>query len=365
MAMTNIKEKIKKRETTSFKGQQINVGLDVHKKNWSVSIYLEQQFIRTYHQESNGSILLKHLQTNYPEGIYRTCYEAGFCGFSLHRELTSLGIECHVINPSDVPQTSKGMLSKTDASDSRRLGEAFSKNMLRSIYVPISSDEADRNLIRYRKRVQEDVRAKKQMIKSILNVLGIKIPVEHDKSYWTNNFMTWLKELTVNDLSNKNTITFLVEDVVLLRKRLFTTNKQIRIMSQTERYSKVYSLLITTPGVGLITAMTLLTEIGDINRFNDFSKFNSFIGFCPSEFSSGEHIHKGKITIRCHKTLRSLILEAAWIAMRCDPALTLKYHELIKTKTAKRAIIIIARKLLSRLYTIWKTNTPYEKGIIK
>ncbi|MFO0452795.1 MAG: hypothetical protein ACK52I_29755, partial [Pseudomonadota bacterium] len=71
-------------------------------------------------------------------------------------------------------------------------------------------------LIRLRKRVQEDVGAKKQMIKSILNVLGIKIPVEHDKSYWTNNFMTWLKDLTVNDVSNKNTIMFLVEDVVLL-----------------------------------------------------------------------------------------------------------------------------------------------------
>ena len=93
MAMTNIKEKSKKRETISFKGQQINIGLDVHKKNWSVSIYLEQQFIRTYHQESNGTILLKHLQTNYPEGIYRTCYEAGFCGLWVHYKLKELGIE--------------------------------------------------------------------------------------------------------------------------------------------------------------------------------------------------------------------------------------------------------------------------------
>lgn len=365
MAMTNIKEKSRKRETLSFRDQEINVGLDVHKKNWSVSIYIGQEYARTYHQESNGAALLKHLQTNYPEGIYRACYEAGFCGFSLQRELTKLGIECHVVNPSDVPQTSKGLLSKTDASDSRRLGEAFSKNMLRSIYIHKASDEADRNLIRYRKRVQEDLRTKKQMLKSILNILGIRIPVEHDKSYWTNNFITWLKELELDDLSNKSTITFLVEDVLLLRKRLFTTNKQIRVISQTERYNKIYALLITTPGVGLITAMTLLTEIGDIKRFDNFTKFNSYIGFCPSEFSSGEHIHKGKITIRCHKTLRSLILEAAWIAMRCDPALTIKYHELLKTKTAKRAIIIIARKLLSRLYTIWKTNTPYEKGILK
>lgn len=365
MAMTNIREKSKKRETLSFIGQQINVGIDVHKKNWSVSVYIGQEYARTFHQESNGAALLKHLQTNYPAGIYRACYEAGFCGFSLQRELTSLGIECHVVNPSDVPQTSKGLLSKTDASDSRRLGEAFSKNMLRSIYIHKASDEADRNLIRYRKRVQEDLRAKKQTLKSLLNIMGIIIPVEHDKSYWTNNFVTWLKDLEVKDISNRNTLTFLVEDVLLLRKRLLATNKQIRVMSQTERYIKTYSLLTTTPGIGLITAMSLLTEVGDINRFDNFSKFNSFVGFCPSEFSSGEHVHKGKITIRCHKTIRSLILEAAWIAMRCDPALTIKYHELLKIKTAKRAIIIIARKLLSRLFTVWKTNTPYEKGILK
>ena len=60
------------------------------------------------------------------------------------------------------------MLSKTDASDSRRIGEAFAKGLLTPIYIPTSSAEADRNLVRYRKRVQEDLKAKKQGIKSYL-----------------------------------------------------------------------------------------------------------------------------------------------------------------------------------------------------
>jgi transposase len=363
--MTNIKEKTKTRETISFAGQTINIGLDVHKKNWSASIYLEDKFVKTFHQESTGTILLQHLKTNYPDANYNACYEAGFCGFSVQRELTSLGIACSVVNAADVPQTNKGMLSKTDAADSRRIGEAFSKGLLKAIYIPKSNIEADRNLVRYRKRVQEDLKAKKQGIKSCLFILGLKIPTQHDKSYWTNNFITWLKELDIADESNRVTVSLLVEDVLLLRKRLFETNKRLRTLSISENYAASYILITSTPGIGLITAMTMLTEIGDINRFDSFTKFNSFIGLCPSEYSSGERVHKGKMTHRAHKTLRSLIIEAAWIAIRLDPALTLKYHELLKTKTGKRAIVVVARKLLSRLFTVWKTNIEYEKGVVK
>ena len=363
--MTNIKEKTKTREPISFKGETIHIGLDVHKKNWSASIYIGDKFIKTFHQESTGSILLNHLTSNYPEAIYKACYEAGFCGFSVQRELTALGIDCSVVNAADVPQTNKGMLSKTDAADSRRIGEAFSKGLLNPIYIPKSDVEADRNLVRYRKRVQEDLKSKKQGIKSCLFILGLKIPIQYDKPYWTNNFITWLKELEIKDNSNKVTVSLLIEDVLLLRKRLFETNKRLRDLSISESYASSYKLITSTPGIGLITAMTMLTEIGDINRFESFTKFNSFIGLCPSEYSSGERVHKGKMTNRANRTIRALIIEAAWVAIRVDPALTLKYHELLKTKTGKRAIIVVARKLLSRLFTVWKTNIEYEKGIVK
>lgn len=365
MTMTNIKGKLETRETISFKDQTIYIGLDTHKKNWSASIYLNDKFVKTFHQESIGSVLLQHLKTNYPDAKYKACYEAGFCGFSVQRELTYLGIECIVVNASDIPQTNKGMLSKTDAADSRRIGEAFSKGLLKPIYIPDSKTEADRNLVRYRKRVQEDLKAKKQGLKSCLFILGLKIPPQHDKPYWTNNFITWLKQLETKDSSNKITLSLLIEDVVLLRKRLFETNKQLRTLSATPAYEATYNLLTSTPGIGLITAMTMITEIGDINRFESFTKFNSFIGLCPSEYSSGEKVHKGKMTSRSHKTIRALIIEAAWIAIRSDPALTAKYHELTKLKTSKRAIVVIARKLLSRLFTIWKSNVIYVKGIVK
>ncbi len=363
--MTKLKEKIEKTKLVDFAGKHIYVGLDVHKKNWYATVYVEQQFIKTFHLESTGSILLKFLQNNYPNGIYHACYEAGFCGFSVQRELTFLGIKCIVVNACDIPQTQKGTLSKTDASDSKRIGEAFAKQMLKPIYIPDKISEADRNLIRYRKRTQELLKAKKQGIKSCLNILGISIPTQHDKPYWTNNFIKWLQALTIEVFSGKATVDGLVEDALFFRKKLLMLNKEIKKLSISDKYKEMFEIITSTPGIGLITAMTMLTEVVDINRFENFTKFNSFIGLCPSEFSSGEKQRKGKMTSRSNKQIRSLLIEAAWIAIRIDPALTLKYQELLITKTKKRAIVVIARKLLSRIYKVWKEKVPYENGIVK
>lgn len=349
----------------SFSGHQINLGIDVHKKNWNVSVYIGEAFFQTFHQEANSSLLLNYLHSHFPEGHYVACYEAGFCGFSVQRELSSLGIDCMVVNPADIPQTHKGMLSKTDASDSRRLGMALSRGLLTPIYIPDKVTESDRQLIRYRRKTLTDLQKKRKILKSAFHAMGIVIPKEYDKPYWTKRFIEWIRKLEPEELSSQILIGHIVEDVDFLRRRLLQINGKIRQLSSLERYSEAYSILISAPGIGIITAMTLLTEIGEIKRFDSFGKFNSFIGLCPSEFSSGEHIRKGKMTSRGNTALRPLLIEAAWVSIRTDPALALKFQDLIKTRTKKRAIVVIARKLLSRIYHIWTNTGLYEKGILK
>lgn len=88
----------------------------------------------------------------------------------------------------------------------------------------------------------------------------------------------------------------------------------------------------------MITAITLLREVNSTDRFSDFYKFNSFIGFCSSEYSSGEKEYKGSITPRSHKVLGELIIEAAWISIRQDPAPTLCFKEIKKQKVLKETL---------------------------
>jgi transposase len=70
-----------KSTTISFKGQNIYAGIDVHLKEWKVTIMAEDRFHKTFSQNPNAEILWKYLQKNFPGANYYSAYEAGFCGF--------------------------------------------------------------------------------------------------------------------------------------------------------------------------------------------------------------------------------------------------------------------------------------------
>jgi len=112
-------------KTISFQGQNIYVGIDVHLKSWKVTIMLDHSFYKTFSQDPEPSILSDYLHRNFPGGNYCSAYEAGFCGFSVHRELEKYGIKNIVVNPADIPTTDKERKQKEDKRDSHK---GISKN---------------------------------------------------------------------------------------------------------------------------------------------------------------------------------------------------------------------------------------------
>jgi transposase len=151
----------------------------------------------------------------------------------------------------------------------------------------------------------------------------------------------------------------------LLRSSFFKVNKDVRVLQNSEKFKSTMALLLTIPGVGPLTGITLLTEIVDINRFSSRKHLNSFVGLYPMEYSSGEHEYKGGITVRHNLYLRKLMVEAAWVAIRHDPALLLVYEDWSHRMTGKRAIVKVARKLLARIRHVWQNEKVYIKGIQK
>jgi len=109
-------------KTISFQGQNIYVGIDVHLKSWKVTIMLDHSFYKTFSQDPEPGILSDYLHRNFPGGNYCSAYEAGFCGFSVHRELEKYGINNIVVNPADVPTTDKERKQKEEqeAEEKRR-----------------------------------------------------------------------------------------------------------------------------------------------------------------------------------------------------------------------------------------------------
>lgn len=105
-------------------------------------------------------------------------------------------------------------------------------------------------------------------------------------------------------------------------------------------------------------------EIGDTRRFSSFHDLNSFVGFCPDKYSSGEKDQSLGITRRGNTQLRSVLIEAAWIAIRVDPAMLDTYKQFTKRMTGNKAIVRIARKMLRRMRAVLLTGIPYQKGVI-
>jgi len=349
-----------------FTNQNIYVGFDVHKKSWKVTIMAENIFHKTFTQPPDPELLYNYLKKNFPGGNYHSAYEAGFCGYWIHESLKSMGIKSIVVNPADIPTTNKERVQKEDKRDSRKIARSLSSGTLVPIYTPSIQTLRDRSLMRARAMLVKDMVRYKNRIKAFLFFNGIKIdePFSDPKKQWTNRFMNWLDSLEIDKESGKEALQLIISECKNLRASISKITKKIRELSQTEIYQEKVSLLKSVPGVGIITAMTILTEFETIDRFDNLDKMCGYIGLVPSTKSSGEKERSGDISPRGHGVLRNAIIESSWIAIRKDQSLLKSYLTYCKRMDSNKAIIKIAKKLLNRIRFVLRNKKAYECLIV-
>jgi transposase len=136
-----------------------------------------------------------------------------------------------------------------------------------------------------------------------------------------------LDNLEKSEKSGKESIVVMVTIVKNLRSILLETTRKIKVLSCTEAYKKNVELLRSVPGIGLITSMILLTELGGTERFGNTDQLCRFVGFVPSTHQSGDNDKSVELTKRGHGVLRSALVESSWIAARMDPALMKSHFE--------------------------------------
>jgi len=352
----------------NFAGQNIYVGIDVHLKSWTVCIMTEHLEHKRFTQPPEARALYNYLSRHFPGATYHSVYESGFSGFWAHRQLESFGINSMITNAADVPTGQKEKLQKDDAVDSRKLARSLRSGELEGIYVPAESTLEERALIRTRATLVKDMTRFKQRVKSFLYFFGIPYPerFSNSGSHWSRNFMRWLKEeVQLSQESGKQSLHILIEEVEEQRKLLLLITRQIKALAVGEKYASNVALLRSIPGIGLLTAMTLLTEMETVERFEDTDHFAAFVGLVPNRHHSGSKNSDGEMTFRGQSTLKKSIIESAWTAARGDPALTLAYSKYVQRMEPNKAIIRIARKLLNRIYFVLKNRQEYVTGIVK
>lgn len=345
----------------SFKDQDFFIGLDVHLKNWTVTIRNNKLELKTFSMNPDPEQLCSYMNKNYPEGNYISVYEAGFCGYWIHRELIKSEFNNIIVNPADVPASHKEKEQKRDPVDSRKLARELENASLKGIYVPARQQQALRSLSRlYLKAVKDRTRAKNS-IKSFLQFQGIDIPRADEINHWSGRFIHWLRQVSFSEEENAYYLNSLLDN--LLRKRKETSDI-LKYMRQVSKGNRIIECLKTVSGVGFLTAFLFYAELIDIRRFKTLDHLASFIGLVPSISSSDDHIINKGLTSRQNRRLRSQLIESAWVAVRHDPALTLSYNQYIQRMSKQKAVVRIAQKLLNRIRYVWLNEKEYVTGVV-
>ena len=356
----------KDKKKISFIDQSIYVGIDVHKKSWTIAICSQHRVYRPFTiSPPSCEVLIDYLEKNFPGGNYICAYEAGFSGFGLCEALNGQGIQCIVINAADIPTSDRDSEFKSDQRDATKIAKSLRSGELRCIHIPSKKLQGDRAIARLHDQFKRDVVRQKCRIKSLLFFFGVKIPDGYDnKGRWSRPFIKWLYEV---ELATPNATEVIRHQMgqfiyVLGMKRNCAT--WLKRISRHAPYKAQADLLESIPGIGRLTAIKLLLQLGPIDRFSTRESLCNYVGLVPSTHNSGERIRQGRLTRRGHTQLRVMLIEAAWVAIGVDPALSHCYEDLKKRMVAQKAIVRIARKLLSRIRYVLRHEESYEKGVI-
>jgi transposase len=287
-------------------------------------------------------------------------YEASGQGFGLYDLLRDHGIEAYVLSPAHLPKTAKSRRNKTDSKDAQMLFEqarayVLAGNDLPIVWTPPQALRDDRELVRARLETAEACTQVKLKIFALLKRYQIVLPRWFQKSRsWTRRFAAWLRE-TAGQLAPVigPVLLELIERYETLSKGITNLERHLRHLSKTDRYRVACQSLRQLPGVGLLTAMTFLTEIGDAGRFSNRRQVAAYLGLCPASFESGQkNDRKGHITHQGPGRVRKVLCQAAWSAIRTDPA-TRQTWERIKGKAdgrSKKAVVAVMRRLAIRMW---------------
>ncbi len=281
-------------------------------------------------------------------------YEASGQGYGLSDLLDSEGIECHVLSPAHLPTTPKSAKNKTDAKDAQMIlecvrGHALAGNPLPVVWTPPQRLRDDRELVRARIDAGDETTRVKLKILSMLKRRGIEKPTWY-RSKWTKRWVSWLREVQQRmDPVVAACFGLHVDRYELFHAEQTQLDKAIKNLSQTKRYKAACQEVRKIPGVGLLVAMTFLTEMGDLTRFENRREVAAYLGLCPSSFETGGpgKERKGRITRQGPARVRKMLCQAAWVSLRCSEQASRDYQRIKQgqSKRTKKALVALMRKL--------------------
>jgi transposase len=299
-------------------------------------------------------------------------YEASGAGFGLYDEMEAAGVKCYVLAPSGLPHTPETRRRKTDERDAERAldsirGHELGGSRLPAVWVPDPQTRDDREVVRSALDVRDKLTTVKTQVTSLLKRVGVEKPSGMGQN-WTNRHRAWLQELSAEEsrgLGFRTALKTLLRQVEDLEREVKELDSVIAELAERERYKTAVEVLLSEPGVGLLTAMVFLTELGDVHRFANRRKVGAYLGLVPTTKESGERSDcKGHITRMGSGRIRRVLCQATWARLRCHEG-TRRYCETMvkrRPKSKRVAVVACMRRLGIRLWHLAVASTTAEQA---
>jgi transposase len=268
--------------------------------------------------------------------------------------LTGLGHEVWIGDAAKI-RASDARQQKHDRRDAALLLQLLLEGRFPRIWTPSSEQRDQRQLLIHRHKL---VRLRAQ-VKNELQHLAMNQGVQKKRRLWSEAGQKALRELPLQPWASRRR-----EDLLSVKRMLDGPIAELdQALLEAANQNKQARLLMTQPGVGPVTSLAYVLTMGDVSRFPRGKQVASYLGLIPREYSSGGHQRLGSISKQGNRFLRMLLVEAAQIAVRCDPGLRNEYLHRCHSKAKGVAKVAAARKLAIRLYWMLRTNTGYPEVV--
>jgi transposase len=351
------------------------VGLDVHKKTISVAVAHQDGEPRGWKKIANEPEAIARMIQEWGAEGTRYAYEAGPTGYGLYRRLREMGAECIVAAPSKI-EKAPGERIKTDRRDALKLARLLRRGDLHAVWVPTPEQEAFRDLTRARQTAKAEQQRVRNRITKLLLRLEVVEPTGVNR--WTTAYRRWLGDLRLAQPLEQGVLDEFRGALGEAEARLDRLVQALKTACKSYPQASLIAALQTLRGVAVITAATTVAELGDPSRFATPRQLMGYVGYGVSEDSSGERVHRGRITRAGNAHLRHTLGEGAWhharpvrvgkvlkaqrrgqppavvaIAERADERLHRRYWRLVhRGKLPQQAAVAVSRELVGFIWAI-------------
>ena len=329
------------------------IGLDIHKKTISYCIKIEDGT-----KVKQGEILtdrssLRQWLSELP-GPWKGAMEATMFTGWVYDFLKPHALEIKVAHP-EMLKAITAAKKKNDRADSEKIADLLRVNLLPECYMASEEIRELRRILRYRNMIVRTAVKMKNKISGLLMEVGATYSKKrlHGKKYF-NELLERVEDMppSVTDLLQLSRSG--IEMFQGVQKKLIDTLRDNNLIrGRVER-------LMTIPGIGEVTALTWVLEIGDASRFRSVKQAVSYCGLCSAQKESGGKEQRGPISKKRNKHLQTVLIEAAKLAPRWNEQLAEAHAKELTRGNRNRATLAVARRLVAYMMAVEKRETAFK-----